>query len=60
MVPGEDGHRGVAAVAHVVVATDPAPDGVTPLHRPMEATTAVDLPLTHSHVARQSAEVQNI
>ena len=56
-VPGEHGHRGAAAVAHVVVATDPAPDNATHPRRPWEAATAVDLPLTHSLVTWQSAQV---
>ena len=56
-VSGEHGHHGVAAVAHVVAAIDPALGSATRLHHPMEAATAVVLPLTHSHVTRQSARV---
>ena len=43
MAPGEHGHHGVAAVTHVVVAIDTAPDSATHPYQPMEAATAVAL-----------------
>ena len=57
---GEHGHHGVVAVAHVVVATDPATESATHPYRPMEAPIVVDLPLTHSHVTQQSAQVRKL